>query len=219
MAGLSFLAKDLSFTGNVTFGSQTEFTLPPLFNSDTGGFAVIKQGDRRVAVTFENPYIAEPVINATMSFETSDNISDADAQALFDAGIQSIVVNKSQNGFTILINKNAPRDLRFSWSAFAIKNAKVYESVFEGLTFTPASAPASAPAPAPAPAPEVTPAPTPDVAPTPAPEVAPAPAPAPEVAPVPAPAPTPAPEVTPAPTPDVAPTPAPEVAPAPVPAP
>ncbi len=124
------------FTDGMTFGSQVEFTVPPLFNSDTAGFAVIKSGDRRVQVTFDNPYIAQPVVNATLSFESNDNITDSDADALFASGVQSLVVNKSQTGFTILLSKNAPRDLRFSWNALAVRDAKIYESIFEGLTFT-----------------------------------------------------------------------------------
>ncbi len=118
-----------------------EFILPPLFNNDTAGFAVVHEGDRRVEVTFESSYLTQPVVNATVSFEDGDNVTDTEAEAFFNAGIQSLVVNKSQNGFTILLNKNAPRDIRFSWNAFAVKDAKVYESVVEGLTFTPPESP------------------------------------------------------------------------------
>jgi hypothetical protein len=133
------------FDGPVVFNQQVEFNLPPLFNADMGGFALIKQGDKRVEVVFGNPYIAQPVVNATISFQDSDNISDTDAEELFNSGVQSIVVNKSQNGFTILLNKNAPRDIRFSWTALAIKDAHIYESVVEGLDFTPPQAPEPSP--------------------------------------------------------------------------
>ncbi len=54
---------------------------------------------------------------------------------------QYFVVNKSQNGFTIILNKNAPRNIRFSWSALAVRDAKVYESVMEGLVFSPVVTP------------------------------------------------------------------------------
>ena len=96
---------------------------------------------------FDKPYIAQPVVNVSMAFNDTDNITDSDADALFNSNIQYLVVNKSQNGFTILANKTPPRNLRFSWNALAIKDAKIYESVYEGLTFTP-------PAPEPEPQPE-----------------------------------------------------------------
>lgn len=145
IAGLTLFNNMIEFQEGVTFGSQVEFLLPPLFNKDTGGFAMIKEGDRRVEVVFENPYIAQPVVNATMSFEDTDDISDEDAEDLFTAEVQSIIVNKSQNGFTILINQNAPRDLRFSWTALAIKDANIFESVVEGLDFTPPASPETPP--------------------------------------------------------------------------
>jgi hypothetical protein len=138
LAGLTFLTNALtSFDGQVKFNAQVEFTVPPLFNSNTGGFAVIKEGDRRVTVTFDTPYIAQPVVNAILSFEDTDNITDTEAETFFGTGTQSLIVNKSQNGFTILLNKPAPRNLRFSWSALAIKDPHIYESVVEGLVFTP----------------------------------------------------------------------------------
>ena len=198
IAGLAFLNDNLLFNGAVTFTGETEFTLPPLFNKDTGGFAVIKEGDRRVEVTFEHPYITQPVVNTTMTFETDDNITDEEAEALFNDNVKSVVVNKSQAGFTILLNKNASRDLRFSWSALAIKDAKIYESVLEGLVINP---------PEPEPTPDPTPEPTPDPVPTPDPT--PEPEPMPDPIPTPDPTPTPDPEIIPEPESE---TPAPESA-------
>jgi hypothetical protein len=123
---------NLIASGNVVFDGQATFTLPPLFNNNTAGFAVIKAGSRKVEVTFDTAYIATPVVSTAISFE-SDEIDDATADELFTAGIQSIVMNKSANGFTILINKNAPRDIRFSWSALLIKDAKIFEGTVPGL--------------------------------------------------------------------------------------
>ncbi len=60
-------------------------------------------------------------------------MTDALAGNIFENKVQSMVVDSDQNGFTILIDKNAPRDLRYSWNAFAVKDAKVFESVIEGL--------------------------------------------------------------------------------------
>ena len=99
--------------------------------------------DRRVTVTYEKPYIAEPSVSASLVFNSTDDITDQEASNIFDDKVESIVVNSDQNGFTILLNKNAPRDLRFSWNAFAVKDPQVFESVIDGLTIEPEAPPPS----------------------------------------------------------------------------
>jgi hypothetical protein len=47
-----------------------------LFNKDTAGFALIKEGDRRVRVEYENPYISEPSVSASIVFNVADSITD-----------------------------------------------------------------------------------------------------------------------------------------------
>ena len=49
-------------------------------------------------------------------------------QALFDAGIQYLIVKKSEHGFTIILNKPAPQDINFSWIALAVRSAKLFSS-------------------------------------------------------------------------------------------
>jgi hypothetical protein len=149
-----------NFLGTVTFGQQAIFNLPPIWNIDTAGFALVKAGDKRVRVEFENAYIATPVVSATMAFNTDDSIDDTAAAEIFGANLQSLVVEKDQSGFTILLNKNAPRDIRFSWTALAVNDPNIFESVFEGLTIeepTPPPQPEPTPSPAPEPQPEPTP--------------------------------------------------------------
>lgn len=152
--GLSFFSNTTSFTGGVTFAGQTEFSIPPLFNKDTAGFAVIKQGDRRARISFDQPYITTPVVNTSVAFESRDNIDDAQAQTLFSSDTRFIIVSKDQTGFTILLNKPAVRDIRFSWNALSVRDPKVFESVFEGLVVDPNSdltTPNPTPTPDPAP--------------------------------------------------------------------
>jgi hypothetical protein len=135
--GLLANNSNISNLSAISFGNDVVFNTPPVFNQDTAGFAVIKQGDRKVEVLFENPYIAQPIVNATVSFEEGDNMTDADADVFFADDIKSLVINKSQNGFTIIINKNATRNIRFSWTALQVKDAKVFESVIPGLIINP----------------------------------------------------------------------------------
>jgi hypothetical protein len=101
---------------------------------------MVKEGSRKVEVIFNNEYIATPVVNTSISFE-DDEVDEAAAEELFTAGMQHIVVNKSVKGFTILLNKNAPRDIRFSWSALSVKDAKIFESLVPGLTIDPTPTP------------------------------------------------------------------------------
>ncbi len=132
-SGLSFFANSTTFDGSVVFGAQTEFTIPPIFNKDTAGFALIKEEDRRVRVVFDEPYVTTPVITTNITFEVTDNMDDATAEAFFFEDVRHLVVEKDQTGFTIFLNKKAPRDIRFSWVALGVKDPKIVESLVEGL--------------------------------------------------------------------------------------
>ncbi|MGI9118458.1 MAG: hypothetical protein ACR2IQ_02825, partial [Minisyncoccia bacterium] len=131
--GLTFFNADAQFVSNVKFGAQVEFAVPPMFNSDTAGFAVIHAGSNKVDVVFEKPYIATPIVNTSMSFEDTDNITEANVAQLFAEDIKFVVINKNKNGFTIILNKNANQDIRFSWTALQVKDVKTFESVIPGL--------------------------------------------------------------------------------------
>jgi hypothetical protein len=133
-AGLSFFTNTTTFDGSVVFGSQTEFKLPPIFNKDTAGFAIVKEGDKRVRIDFDQEYVATPVVTANITFEVTDNFDDTSANDLFSQDIRFVVTAKDQKGFTILLNKIAPRNIRFSWVALGVRDAKIIESAVEGLT-------------------------------------------------------------------------------------
>jgi hypothetical protein len=132
--GLSFFSNTTTFNSGVLFSAPVEFTLPPLFNKDTAGFAVIKEGDKKVRIDFDQPYATTPIVTSTITFEATDNIDDSSADDLFNQNVQYIITAKDQTGFTIVINKKAPRNIRFSWVALGVRDAKVIESVYEGLT-------------------------------------------------------------------------------------
>ncbi len=135
--GLTFFNASSEFAKSVKFNDTVEFTVPPLFNSDTAGFAVIKAGSNRVDITFDKPYIATPVVNTTITFDKQKNadgsVTTFDTASFFSDDIKSVVVDKDEKGFSIAINKITPTDLRFSWVALAVKNPKVFESVISGL--------------------------------------------------------------------------------------
>ena len=139
--GLAFFNDDVLFKGSSIFDAPVTFSLPPLFNRDTAGFAIIKEGDRKVRVTFDDPYIVTPIVTSTIAFEATDNIDDAAVTALFLQDIRSLVTDKDQSGFTIVLNKNAPRNIRFAWTAFGVKDPTVIESVYDGLIVDPLPSP------------------------------------------------------------------------------
>jgi hypothetical protein len=160
--GLVFLNADVTFAQKVVFDGATEFNVPPLFNADTAGFALIHEGANKVEVVFDTEYATTPIVNTTISFEEEDAVDEEIAQELFTAGVQSLVINKSKTGFTIILNQNAPRDIRFSWTALAVKDAKIFEGLIPGLVIDSEDEPSpeedttTEPTPEPTPEPEPT---------------------------------------------------------------
>lgn len=118
----------------------------PYFNNDTGGFAVIQAGQKKVQITFETQYLEQPVVSAEITLDEDERLSlETDPQTLavilseqeqliqeiLDSGIRYFVVNKSTSGFWIILNKPAEQDIKFSWVALAVKNAKTFKTEVE----------------------------------------------------------------------------------------
>ncbi|MBX4200273.1 tail fiber domain-containing protein [Candidatus Parcubacteria bacterium] len=106
--------------------SDAEFVGRPYFNSDTGGLAVIETGSRKVDVTFDKPYVNAPVISATITLDAST--TDTDRDAIITEANTYAVTNRNTNGFSIILNKPAEKQVTFSWIALAIKNMKTATS-------------------------------------------------------------------------------------------
>lgn len=115
--------------------AESELDLPPVFNNDTAGFAIIKKGSDRVEVSFSNEYIATPIVNVSITFD--EDLDDDKVNEFFNQNIQFIVTKKSQTGFVIRINKQAETDINFSWLALAVQDPKVFESIIPGLIIEP----------------------------------------------------------------------------------
>jgi hypothetical protein len=130
----------ISATGDIiSLLSDVSFIGRPYFNSDTAGFAQLKEGDRKVTIKFDKEYLEQPIVNIGIIFNVGSSQAQADpetakrlqakqeqaAQNLFDAGVQYVVINSNRKEFTILLNKAAPKDITFSWIALAVKNVKI----------------------------------------------------------------------------------------------
>lgn len=117
-----------SVSNALTFLNDLIFIGRPYFNSDTAGFAVVRAGERRVTVTFDQEYLDQPVVNTTISL---DQIQDPVArtaleESIFSNNIRYLITEKTTLGFTILLSQAAPADIGFSWIALAVKNAKTF---------------------------------------------------------------------------------------------
>jgi hypothetical protein len=112
--------------------SSLELIGTPYFNNDMGGFAVVLAGEQEVRVDFLAPYLVEPVVNATISFEqdelgTTDNIMNA--AIVLGQGVDYVVTKKSSTGFTIRLAQPASVNTPFSWMALAIRDARTVFSI------------------------------------------------------------------------------------------
>jgi hypothetical protein len=125
--------------GDAEFLGRATFAKTAMFNRDAAGFAVVPKGAKRVDIVFETPYEKRPIVNATLTGVASIALEGADtetlaafagveqefANAYFAGDVKYLVVNRSERGFTILLNAEAPDDLEFSWSATAILGATI----------------------------------------------------------------------------------------------
>lgn len=142
--GKSTFAELASFLGDTNFEGQVNFENVPTFSSDMGGFAVIAEGQQSVAILFDQAYDTQPIVSVSLTNELSSLITDAQkdqdlakdieavdqdmAETYFDEDIRYLVTKKSKHGFTILLNKKAPRELEFSWVALSVKGGKTFRS-------------------------------------------------------------------------------------------
>ncbi len=158
------LVKLVEFMDQVIFHGEISFEGRPTFNSDTAGFAIIKQGADSVDVAFDKEYAATPLVNASITLDdqvsqTAQGVDllqqEASQSALeniiLNDGLSYIVTKRTTKGFTIKVNKGAPVDIKFSWSALAIKDAKtaVSQSQASVLGLQSASSDSATPTPTP----------------------------------------------------------------------
>jgi hypothetical protein len=120
------------FISQVIFKDSVIFEGRPTFNSDSGGLAVIKQGQQLVEVTFEKEYTQKPVINASITLPKIENSDENIAiqqqndseRELLDADVKFLITRRTSKGFIIRLSKPAPKDITFSWSALAINDPR-----------------------------------------------------------------------------------------------
>lgn len=119
-----------TFLGLAQFMNDIEVSGRVTFNKDSGGYAKIAKDATRVDVVFTKEYAQQPVVSVSL---TADQVTLADGtkedikikeQRLFTAGYNYLVSNLSTKGFTIVLNKKATEDLKFTWNGVAIKDGE-----------------------------------------------------------------------------------------------
>ena len=119
----------MSATDTINLLSDTAFFGRPYFTTDTAGFAVVSKDGQSVDVKYDREYIETPIVNATVSFDSTD--SNDDVLAYLASDEKFIVASSSKLGFTIKLNKKATGNIRFAWQALAVKGAKVFTMIPE----------------------------------------------------------------------------------------
>ena len=122
--------KLVTFIGNIIFKGDISFEGRPTFNKDTAGFALIKKGERKVDVVFEKEYAQSPVVTVNAIWEVDKDTLDIATKTpqYFLAKPEFVIANLTTKGFSIITDVPTVSDLKLSWVAIAVKDAKTFES-------------------------------------------------------------------------------------------
>ncbi len=102
------------FRNDVEFAGRVENKGTVTFNSDTAGYAVIKSGKNKVDVVFKNEYTTTPIITATLRSAVKLDWYR--------------VTDESTKGFTIEIDPEKEKDIKFAWTAVMVSDAEETKS-------------------------------------------------------------------------------------------
>ncbi len=105
VTGVSDFFDNVIFHKNVTVNGKVQV------GQDTAGTAVVIKGKSNVKVEFSSAYDTVPVVTASL------NDTDNNANAVLSAGYSYVITQRTENGFTIQLNKPAEDDVTFGWTA------------------------------------------------------------------------------------------------------
>ena len=101
--------KLVTFIEKSVFNNDVSFVGKATFNSDSAGFAVIKKDKKEIEVKFDKPYDNDPIVTVSVRDGQFVNYSYTDL---------------SKDGFKIILKDPAEKDIKFSWTAVSIKDAR-----------------------------------------------------------------------------------------------
>ena len=127
---------DVIFSGDIFVAGRATF------NKDTAGMVILPKGSLEAEVKFDREYDQTPLVNISITLD--DALTEEDRallpadklqekvlaqQTLEDAilggDVKYIVARRSKQGFVIKINKPAIEEMKFSWSALAVKDFQI----------------------------------------------------------------------------------------------
>jgi len=116
----------LQVAGALTVTGETNFMGTVFFNKDTAGFAVIPTGARSVTITYDHEYLQPPIVTTNPVWDTNAAILGAaiDQPVSLLPKQDYIIAASTATGFTILLEQPAVIDLKFTWTALAIKDPR-----------------------------------------------------------------------------------------------
>jgi hypothetical protein len=133
-----------TFFGDVVFKGSTQFDRPVVFNSDAGGTAEIKKGEKYTEVKFSKEYDQVPIIQVTNQIPDitedlytkyieqgvclkDDKIEECQIRIEEQAfiNIPYLITKKTTKGFVILLQKESAIDRQFGWFAITVSRNKV----------------------------------------------------------------------------------------------
>jgi hypothetical protein len=120
---------DVIFKKNVQVEGNVSIAGDVAFNTDTVGTAVIEKGKKTVTVTFATAYKETPRVGISIDIDQlekekgeTDTVWNLRQEKLentiLNGELRFIVTRKTNKGFVIKLNKNAPENIQFSWTAF-----------------------------------------------------------------------------------------------------
>lgn len=127
LAGETLFQNVVTFARGVVFKDQVAFEKAPVFTQDMAGFAVIKQNQKTLDVTFDQAYPSAPVVSVTQAIDSDAASLAAMKQADSTYVINNqrfVVTNITPQGFTLILDRPATSDLKFTWIAIAVKDVK-----------------------------------------------------------------------------------------------
>lgn len=133
VTGVSDFFSTVIFHSNLTVSGKIQV------GKDTAGVAIIPKGQSSVHIEFGASYGNTPIVTASLVVDEQKNSDGSVAQdvgqSVLSANYSYIVTQRSIHGFTILLNKPAADDLKFSWVALSTDNQSlVAPHVSGGIT-------------------------------------------------------------------------------------
>jgi len=133
----------VTFLSNVIFRGKVSFEEVPTFNKDTAGKASFKKGQKLVDVVFDKEYEIEPIVTISLVLSQLDETGfkaqvadglcveqegrpvcqDKIAGLILGGNLKFAIDSQDKQGFRIILEKEAPVDLSFSWHALAVKDS------------------------------------------------------------------------------------------------